>query len=166
MFALLATGNVWGVFWVTLASTFLHLNFFFVSFLVVGVFTLIKIFTEKLLPWRECIALLGGVLAGWILRPNPMGAARILYTQLFQLTIEKIGGSPLDLAAEMSPLKLKANSNYMFFIVLLLFSLFWMVWKFSEKARLFQAATGLSLSPRRFINPIFLVIGVFCSARF
>jgi hypothetical protein len=154
------------VFWVTLASTFLHLNFFFVSFLVVGVFTLIKIFTEKLLPWRECIALLGGVLAGWILRPNPMGAARILYTQLFQLTIEKIGGSPLDLAAEMSPLKLKANSNYMFFIVLLLFSLFWMVWKFSEKARLFQAATGLSLSPRRFINPIFLVIGVFCSARF
>ena len=165
LFALLATGSVWGVFLVTLASTFLHLNFFFVSFLVVGVFTLIKIFTEKLLPWRECIALLGGVLAGWILRPNPMGAARILYTQLFQLTIEKIGGSPLDLAAEMSPLKLKANSNYMFFIVLLLFSLFWMVWKFSRKGPALSGRDRTVLIALAALSTLFFLLSVFFARR-
>ena len=164
MFALLATGSIWGVFFATLASTFLHLNFFFVSLLVLGVFTLVKLFTEKLLPWRECIALFGGVLAGWILRPNPMGAARILYTQLFQLTVEKLGGSPLDLAAEMSPLKLKANSNYMFFIVLLLFSLSWMLWK-CRKGPALSGPSRTTFITLAALSIIFFLLSVFFARR-
>jgi len=165
LFALLATESVWGVFLVTLASTFLHLNFFFVSLLVVGVFTIVKIFTEKLLPWRECMALLGGVLAGWILRPNPMGAARILYTQLFQLTVEKLGGSPLDLAAEMSPLKLKVNSNYMVFIVLLLFSLSWMLWKFCRKDPALSGPSRTIFITLAALSIIFFLLSVFFARR-
>ncbi len=126
LFALLVAGNVWGVFLTTLASTWLHLNFFFVSFLVLSVFAVVKVFNEKIVPWRESLALAGGVLAGWLLRPNPMGAAQILYVQLFQLGLEKVGGLPLDLAAEMSPLRFKPQSNYLLFTLILFLSLLYL----------------------------------------
>jgi hypothetical protein len=133
LFALLAIGSVWGVFSAALASTFLHLNFFFISFMILGVFACVRTLIEKSFPWRECLALTSGVLIGWMLRPNPIGAAKILYVQLFQLSQEKLSGGLVDIAAEMLPLKLKANSNYLLLLLLWLSSLLCVLWGFFQK---------------------------------
>ncbi len=53
LFAFLAVGNIWGVFVVALASTFLHLSLFVVSFFIFGIFAAIKLISEKALPWRS-----------------------------------------------------------------------------------------------------------------
>ena len=165
LFALLATESTWGIFIASVASTFLHLNFFFVSLAVLGVFTITKILEEKSVPWRECLALVGGVVAGWLARPNPIGAAQILYVQLFQLTLEKIGGSPLDLAGEMSPLKLKPNSNYLLFISLLLISLLYVFRKYLKKDLALSGRDTTSLITAAALSIIFFLLSVFFARR-
>ena len=118
LFAFLAAGNIRGVFLSVMVSTFLHLNLFFISFLILAVFGVIKLFTEKQFAWREGLALTGGVLAGWALRPNPLGAAQIVYTQVFQLTLEKLAGAALNFGSELQPLTFTAGSNYWPFILI------------------------------------------------
>jgi hypothetical protein len=172
LFAFLASESIWGVFFAALISTFLHLNLFFISLSVVGVFTIVKIFQEKLFSWRECVALVSGVLLGWLLRPNPVGAASILYTQLFQFTSEKIAGSPLEFGAEMSPLTLKASSNYLFFTLLLLFSLSCVFWQLFKKGPALSGRDRTTLISLTSLSIIFFLLSVlfirrafdFCSA--
>jgi hypothetical protein len=146
IFALLATENVWGLFLASLALVFLHLNLFFIPFLILAVFALTKFIEERSLPWREGLALTGGVLVGWLLRPNPLGAAKILYVQLIQFTLERLGGNLLDVGAELAPLRLKSNSNYLPFILLLLASLLYIGWRYSR--------TDFTLSVRERTNLI------------
>jgi len=129
LFAFLATGNIWGVFFAAWASTFLHLSLFWVSFLILGAFAVIKFFSEKNFPWRECLALTGGVLAGWVLRPNPLGAAKIAYIQVFQLTLEKLKGVPLDFGSELLPLRFTSRSNYWLFTLVWLCMLLFFFWR-------------------------------------
>jgi len=51
LFAFLSIESIWGVFFAALASTFLHLNLFFILFLIFGVFAITKALGEKLFPW-------------------------------------------------------------------------------------------------------------------
>jgi hypothetical protein len=165
LFVLLAAGNVWGVFVTTLASTWLHLNFFFVSFLILGVFAVVKVFNEKIVPWRESLALAGGVLVGWLLRPNPVGAAQILYVQLVQLGLEKAVGLPLDLASEMSPLKLKSQSNYLPFTLVLFFSLLYLFWAGFRKHRPLSIQDRTVLWTSAALSIIFFLLSVLVARR-
>ena len=161
LLALLATESIWGVFFAALVSTFLHLNLFFVSFLVLAVFAIVKILGEKVFPWRECLALTSGVLVGWLLRPNPGGAAQILYVQLFQVTSEKIiGGSPLDFGAELLPLKLTSDSNYLLFTVLLLLSLLYVSWRFFKKDLALSSREKTILLTAASLSIVFFLISV------
>ena len=59
LFALLATESIWGILIAALASTFLHLNFFFVSLAVLGVFTLMALLQRN----RRTVLLLATGLA-------------------------------------------------------------------------------------------------------
>ena len=165
LFALLAVGNIWGVFFAALASTWLHLNFFFVSFLILGVFALSKVLNEKIIPWQESLALAGGILAGWLLRPNPVGAAKILYVQLFQLTLEKVGGLPVDLAAEMSPLKFKTQSNYLLFTLILFFSLLYLLRAWFRKDRTLSTQDRTILLASASLAIIFFMLSVLVARR-
>jgi len=127
--ALLATGNLRGVLLAAFASAWLHLSLCFVPIIVLGVFAATKLVTEKSLAWRESLALAGGLVAGWLLRPNPLGAAEIAYVQVFQWTLAKLAGAPLDVGSELRPLVLAIHSNYLAFIVLWSFALLFLLWK-------------------------------------
>ena len=117
------------------------------------------------MAWRECLALTSGALLGLLLRPNPLGAAKLLYVQLFQLTLEKIGGSPLDFAAEMSPLKLKTNSNYLLFILLLFFSLLYVGGRYLKKDLAISSRDRTNLMTAAALSIMFFLLSVFYARR-
>jgi hypothetical protein len=165
LFAFLAIENLPAVFFAALGSTFIHLNFFFVSFVLLAVFTIVKFLKSRLIPWREALVLIGGVLAGWLLRPNPLGAVKILYVQLFQLTVEKIGGSPLDLAAEMSPLALKTTSNYLLFVVLLFLCFVYSLSRYFKKQPALSSRDTTNLMAAAALSTIFFLLAIFFARR-
>jgi hypothetical protein len=129
LLALLTTGNLRGIFLAAFASAWLHLSLFFVPIIVLGVFTGTKLVTEKSLVWRESLALIGGLMTGWLVRPNPLGAAKVAYVQVFQWTLEKLSGAPLEVGSELRPLTLAIHSNYLAFIVLWSLGLLFLLWK-------------------------------------
>ena len=51
------------------------------------------------------VAVGGGTLLGWLLRPNPLGGARLAWIQIAKLLFEKTGGVPLTFAVDLAPLK-------------------------------------------------------------
>ncbi len=165
LFAMMAMESVWGVFFAALASAFLHLNLFFISFLVFGVFAMTKALAEKAFPWRECLALTSGVLGGWLLRPNPLGAAEILYVQLFRFTVEKVGGGLLDLGAELLPLKLKSNSNYLWFIVLWIISLLRVFCGLAKKELALSNRDRTIILSSAYLSIMFFLLSVFFARR-
>ena len=105
-------GGVWGVFLISLGLAFFHLSFFWFALLVAVAVALVKLGTEKKFEWRKLLAVLGGLAVGWLLRPNPLGAAKLLYVQVFQVIAEK-QKDLLILPNEMKPLL--AKDLYLFF---------------------------------------------------
>jgi hypothetical protein len=59
--------------------------------------------------WRTlpglAVAVGAGTVAGWLLRPHPLGAARLAWIQIAKLLFEKTGGVHLSFAVELAPLK-------------------------------------------------------------
>ncbi|MDT8368148.1 MAG: hypothetical protein RQ745_03000 [Longimicrobiales bacterium] len=53
--------------------------------------------------WLLALVVAGTAL-GWLLRPNPMGAAHLAWIQIAQLLFEKTGDTPLTFAVELAPL--------------------------------------------------------------
>lgn len=104
LFACLVNGGVWGVFLTGFAISWIHLSFFWMAMVVGGVVFLVKARTEKTWEWRKLAALCAGLLAGWLLRPNPVGAAKILYVQLVRLMQVRSEGTPLPWGNELYPM--------------------------------------------------------------
>lgn len=165
LFALLAIESVWGVFFVALACVFLHLNLFFIPFFILPVFVATKFFSEGIFAWKESLAVTAGVLVGWLLRPNPLGAAKILYVQLFEWTLEKTSGRLVNLGAELLPLVLKTNSNYLPFILLLLATLFYVFWRYSKRGLALSSRGRTNLITAAALTIIFFLLSVFFARR-
>jgi hypothetical protein len=85
-------GGLWAVFLASLGLTFIHLSFFWLAILIGVVVSLVRLCTERVFEWRKAAAVLLGLTAGWLLRPNPFGAAELVYVQIFQLAAEKQHG--------------------------------------------------------------------------
>jgi hypothetical protein len=106
LLSVLVSGSVWAVFLISLAIAFFHLSFFWLAIVTGITVALIKLRTEKIFEWQKGFALLLGLAAGWLLRPNPIGAAKILNVQLFMLLFEKQKGL-LQFGSELAPLDAK-----------------------------------------------------------
>ena len=118
LLAEIVRGNLRGVFVVAFAIAWVHLSLFFAPLILLGLFPAIKIFTDKKLRWQEFVAGCGGIVAGWLLRPNPLGAASIAAVQVVDLTLAKLAHAPLEFGSELRPLVLAYYSNYLPFILL------------------------------------------------
>ncbi|MGH7816343.1 MAG: hypothetical protein ACREOR_03050 [Candidatus Binatia bacterium] len=129
LLAWLAAEHVRGVFLAAFAIAWLHLSLFFAPVIVLVVFAAVKLLTEKAFPWRESLALTGGLVAGWLLRPNPLGAAKIAYVQVFQFSLEKLAGAPLEFGTELRPLTMAIHSNYLAFTILWSLCLVLLIWQ-------------------------------------
>ena len=90
-----------------------HFNLFWLPILTAGVYLgteiLIKIRRKVRINWRRIGAVsgavLGGVVLGWILRPEPMNTLRLVYTQLVTQTLVKQSGLPILFGAENWPIE-------------------------------------------------------------
>jgi hypothetical protein len=109
LFAALVSGGVWAVFWISAALSWLHLALFWLGLLTTIAVVAVKWRTEKVLEWQKLVATVAGLAVGWLLRPNPIGAARIVYAQIFQLLLHQGQKIPLSsFGVELSPLPLSA----------------------------------------------------------
>jgi hypothetical protein len=165
LLALIAAGNIRGVFIAAFASAWIHLSLFFVPVILLGVFVGTKLLTEKSLAWRESLALAGGLVAGWLLRPNPLSAAKIAYVQVFQLTFEKLGGAPLEFGSELRPLAIAIYSNYLAFIVLWASSLLLLLWKSFRGRTQLPAAQRTVLRASSMLSALFFLLAVLFARR-
>jgi hypothetical protein len=172
LLALLAIGNLRGVFLAALASAWLHLSLSFVPVILLAVFIGAKFLTEKTLAWREGLALTGGLLVGWLLRPDPFGALKIAYIQVFQLTLDKLGGAPLEFGSELRPLTIALHSNYLAFICLWFLCLIFEFWKLSRSHTQLPAAQTTVMFAASILSVLFFLLSLsfarrafdFCSA--
>jgi len=96
-----ATGSLWGLGLASFGIAFIHLSFLWVVVLIVGVVVLVRRVTEEQWAWREPGIASLGLLAGWLLRPNPIGAAKLVYVQIVQLALEKQKGVELLFGADL-----------------------------------------------------------------
>ena len=119
LFALAVGGSGWGVALASLALTFVHSAFFWLPAVVVAAVAITKWQTEKSFPWRTLLAALAGTVGGLLLRPNPLGATKILYIQTVELMAVKQQGLPLAFGRELYRIQPQTLfGDYGFFLTL------------------------------------------------
>jgi len=89
LFSLLLSGSAWAVLAASLVLSWVHLAFFWLGILAAVTVTIARRLVERRWEWRKPLAAFAGAAAGWLLRPNPIGAAKILNVQLFRLLLVK-----------------------------------------------------------------------------
>lgn len=148
--------NHWFVLGITTLLTFLHLSFFWVAALIMVVTTGVRWLIERRLEWQKMLLAGVGLVAGWLLRPNPIGALKILWAQLGELMIAKQRGVLLLSGAELQPLDLAAVAAQMIpFLVIWIATIIFFIR--SRKQNIW--ASGLILSV------IFLILGFVAGRR-
>ncbi len=172
LLAQIVLGNLRGVFVIAFAIAWVHLSLFFAPLILLGLFPPIKIFTDKELRWQEFVAGCAGLVAGWLLRPNPLGAAAIAYVQVVDFTIANLAHAPLEFGSELRPLVLAYYSNYLPFILMWAASLLFFLWR----AIAHRSQSALSKEPKLLLSAtlsvVFFLVAVlfarrgfdFCSA--
>lgn len=122
LFAFVVSGSLAGIFLTSFAMTFMHVSLFWVPILIFMAVAGVRFFRERIIEWRAIAALIGGLIAGWITRPNPLGAGALAYVQIVQLMIEKIKRIPLHFGMELYPLHARDLGAFWGFLTLWLFA--------------------------------------------
>lgn len=91
------------IFLASLAFSWIHLSLSWMLILVVLTTLLFEILQKQGIDWRKVLAVFTGLAAGLLLRPNPLGAAKLSYIQVVQLLFEKQGEVPLRFGRELTP---------------------------------------------------------------
>jgi hypothetical protein len=172
LLAQIVVGNLRGVFIIAFAIAWVHLSLFFAPLFLLGLFLAIKIFTDRKLCWQEFVAGCAGLVAGWLLRPNPLGAASIAYVQVVDLTLANLAHAPLEFGSELRPLVLAYYSNYLPFILLWLASLLFLLWRAIGKRSQFALSMKTALLLSAMLSAVFFLVALlfarrgfdFCSA--
>lgn len=84
----------------------LHLALVWLPFLVVLTTILAKKMQGQQFEWKKILAVSGGIILGWLLRPHPWGAAKIVYVQVVDFLIIKLNKIPLQFGRELKSLGL------------------------------------------------------------
>lgn len=103
-FSFLIEGNFWQVVLTAFGIAWFHLNFAWLPIFILIVTAGVRLATERKFNWKIGAGGIVGVLAGWLLRPHPIAAAKLFYIQVLQQMLEKQGGLPLLFGKENLPL--------------------------------------------------------------
>ena len=85
------------------ALAWIHLALSWIAVLVVLVVTLVRAAHGRGPEWPALACIGSGLLTGWLLRPNPVGAAKLVYIQVVKLLLEKREHAPLSFGVELYP---------------------------------------------------------------
>jgi hypothetical protein len=114
----LVAGSPLGAFLSALAIAFIHLNIIPIIPVIVGAAGVVKGLAERRWEWRTWAAALAGVGAGWMLRPNPWGAARLEWVQIAVHEAVRLEKIPISFGDEWPPLPLRDCGMFIYFIAL------------------------------------------------
>ncbi len=101
LLSLLIKGKVRQIALVGFLFSWVHLSLVWIPILI-GMVILIISRTKS--DITKLLYLLGGILIGWLARPNPIGAIKLAYIQVVQLMLEKQKNIPLLFGRELFPL--------------------------------------------------------------
>lgn len=99
-------GKLWQIALLGFLFTWIHFNVWWMLPLLAAMTVIVLYMTERRPGWGRFLILLAGMTAGWLLRPNPLGAAKLVYVQTFALLQARMAGVPLVGAREMVPMDL------------------------------------------------------------
>ena len=119
LFYFLASGSSLGIFLMSFGISWFHLSLAWISPLLAGTVAVVQWWNEKRITWRGMIFVALGTVAGWLLRPNPIGALKLAYIQVAKLILDKQSGLPLLFGTELYPLdSVTLFSNFLLFLLL------------------------------------------------
>ena len=118
LLSFLLSGSAWGVFGASAAISAIHLNAAAVVPVVVIVAAAVQAVVARQWEWRKWLAAALGVAAGWALRPNSLGAARLLYVQTVVHETVRQRQIPLLFGKEWSPVPSSALPGF-FYVILI-----------------------------------------------
>lgn len=104
LLSFMVAGGTWGVLLSSLAISFVHLNISLVIPVVVVTAGVVKGINERVWEWRKAAAALIGLGLGWLLRPNPLGTAKLEYVQVVVHALIRQKRIPLLFGREWLPL--------------------------------------------------------------
>jgi len=104
LFAFLVLENPLGAFLASFGITWCHLNFLWFPLLILCCTTVAQLVAEKKSVLRSSLAVILGTASGWILRPNPIGALRLLRVQIIEESLVRNRHIPLRFSVENFPL--------------------------------------------------------------
>ena len=129
--------------------SWVHLSLIWIPLLVFGIVFLAKRFFEKTWLWREGFVLALGSIAGWLLRPNPIGSLKLAYIQVVQLMLEKQQDFSLLFGRELFPLAPQTLfQNFSAFMLLWFLAMGIFIWQrrnFQNQAAEFKVLAYSSL---------------------
>jgi hypothetical protein len=111
-------GSAPGAFVAAFATGFVHLNIIPIVPALVVITAVVKGLIERRWEWQTWAAALAGAVAGWALRPNQLGAARLEWVQIAVHEVVRQKGIPLLFGREWSPVALPALGSFACFITI------------------------------------------------
>lgn len=154
LLSFLVRGRWWPVFAASAAVTWFHLSLFWLAPAVVAAYLvgrrLDRWFVaappgagddDAPLPAGRAVAgVVAGSVAGWLLRPHPVAAARLADIQVFQLFREQAADLPLAFAQELRPLPLVALGwTAWYLLILWAAALAFLLWSLARKRSVLEA---------------------------
>ena len=115
----LVTNSGRGAFVSGLLLSWIHLNFLWVVPVSAAVVGIAKLACERVWIWRSGLAAMVGMALGWLLRPHPIGSAKLLYVQLVELNMARHQGVPLMYADEMKPVPMPEVASGFLYVLLI-----------------------------------------------
>lgn len=97
------SGGIWPIFLISATGAFLHLALAWLPILIILIISITRKIQKLSIQWKKIFAIFGGVIFGLLLRPNPLGALKLFYIQVIQLSIVKMKGIPLLFGRELKP---------------------------------------------------------------
>lgn len=91
------------LFFLSAAFSWIHLSLAWTPILTAGIIGLVRFLKKQPIDWLHAAGIGLGLITGWLLRPAPIGAAKLAFIQVVQLMLEKSRGLPLRFGRELTP---------------------------------------------------------------
>ena len=159
----LVKGSPWPVAFLSFGIVWAHLNFAWLPIAIAGTVMGVRWILEKRIDWKKMAAVAVGILAGWLVRPNFFGAAKLFYVQVFQQIFEKQSGLPLLFGRENYPLSAQILfTNFLPLLIIFIVAIIFFV----NKAKAFKNPEEKNLLWGTLIlASIFFLLSIFVARR-
>ena len=102
----LCWGQLWQIALIGFVAAGVHLNVSWLLPLIASVWLVVNRLTTRRWEWRRLLAVIGGVVAGGVLQPNPLGSARLMWVQTYSVLRAHAQGVFMTTPLDLKPLDL------------------------------------------------------------